>query len=1594
MKGLAFLFLMIAGLAVPHPAKAQLTETTITVTGTVASGTDTTGVFGAPGSLTGDTFTLTFTVDPTQGTLQTSPCGSTNYFSKMYMQSTSFTAPASAVLQVGSGGGQFAFGTGAETGDMTLSNVERQINLCSSQPWAVNSVELSYTGAYSGSATVGNANAADIFPPSGGTWPTNADWSSTVSPAITADSTKTFPFSIAINLGGAAYKGATGTLAPSTFQVVQAPIDTNALTNGSGCPGENPSDTIPQDTYDIGQSAATDFRAWVGDPINPASGNVFEYVTDYATAGPNVLAFRRYYNGLANKVYIAAPLLAWINTLAQELGSNWRSNYDGFLQITTNVVSAERPDGLVIPFRLNGTTWTPPAGIDATLTQAGSTWTLTLPDDSVETYSTASTAYGELQSIKRRNGYTLTMGYTGTQLTSVTDSYSRQITLSYTSGLLHSITTPDSTTVSYGYTAVTGGNVLTSVSYPTTPATSLTYQYTSAVSPSLLTGIQDGAGNQLATWTYDSQMRGTSSKRGGTLGADSTTVAYNADGSITVMNALGVADTYAYTKTNGTPRLKEISRASTTTTAAATETFAYDANGYLASRTDWNGNTTIYVNNSHGQPTSVTEAAGTTIARTTTTAYDPTFIHLPDTITMPGLTVTFTYDTSGNPLTKTETDTTTGSTPYSTNGQTRVTQWTWSATGEMLTVQLPRTDVVAKTTNTYATDGALTSITDALSNATSITSHTSGGRPLTIVDPNSVTTTIAYDSDKQRVATSTLTTLAGNLTTTNTYDSAGMLHSVQRPDGSTLTYGYDAADRLTSVTDLPGNSIAYTLDALGDKTQTQWKDTTSTVQRSTTGTFDALGRMLTHVGGMSQTTTYTYDKNGNTLTVKDPDLHTTTLTYDHLNRLSTSADPSPGGTTTYTYDAHDRVTNVQDPLGHNTAYTFDGFGDKIQVVSPDSGTTVLYYNPDRDLTKQVLAGSLEADMTYDADDRLTGTSYPADSTLNTALTYDQTTGHGDGIGRLTSATDKIGSVGFTYDERGNITAESRVATGITTLNTSYAFDAGNNVSSITYPSGTVVAYGRDSMGRVTSVTAQPPGAGSPSNVVTSVAYEPFGPVTGLTYGNGITGTYSYDADYRTTSRVDAGSSTVMNLAYTYDAADNVKTITDSVNAANGQTLGYDALERLTSAASGTGGYGSWSWTWDKAHNVSTQVIAGTTTTFNRVTASNRFNTIVTGSTTLTAAYTSAGSLNTLKNGSTTIETLTWNAANELATSSASGGSASYAYDLFGRRLEKLPSGGNTILMQYVGLDPSLLLSENDLHSNQADYIYLGERPIGEVNPSASNLYYSHTDTLGTPQDLTNGSATVVWSATYKAFGNTQTTSGSIVQHLRLPGQYFDSETGYHANGFRVYDPTSTRYVSSDPIGLAGGINTYQYTRARPFNNTDPLGLNWNPIEINEPGACPEVACTPSHGGGGGGGDITDEVGPINYGSPDTEAASAPPCGQCPTNTVTRYVGAGEANTAAKTGYIPNTDQEGNPKQVFVTPEAPLTNGSEAETAYQIGTQNPLNPSSSPTYVITGDTTGVTFNYSGYIGDTDHIQMRTTDRIPVITIQPLGPAKNK
>jgi len=107
----------------------------------------------------------------------------------------------------------------------------------------------------------------------------------------------------------------------------------------------------------------------------------------------------------------------------------------------------------------------------------------------------------------------------------------------------------------------------------------------------------------------------------------------------------------------------------------------------------------------------------------------------------------------------------------------------------------------------------------------------------------------------------------------------------------------------------------------------------------------------------------------------------------------------------------------------------------------------------------------------------------------------------------------------------------------------------------------------------------------------------------------------------------------------------------------------------------------------------------------------------------------------------------------------------------------------------------------------------------------SEYYFYQNDHLGTPQKMTAVNGAVVWSAKYSSFAEADVdASSTITNNLRFPGQYYDQETGLHYNWHRYYEPNTGRYLTPDPIGLAGGINLFAYVQGNPLRYVDPYGL--------------------------------------------------------------------------------------------------------------------------------------------------------------------------
>ncbi|WP_319636747.1 RHS repeat-associated core domain-containing protein [Paraburkholderia caribensis] len=203
--------------------------------------------------------------------------------------------------------------------------------------------------------------------------------------------------------------------------------------------------------------------------------------------------------------------------------------------------------------------------------------------------------------------------------------------------------------------------------------------------------------------------------------------------------------------------------------------------------------------------------------------------------------------------------------------------------------------------------------------------------------------------------------------------------------------------------------------------------------------------------------------------------------------------------------------------------------------------------------------------------------------------------------------------------------------------------------------------------------------------------------------------------------------------------------------------------------------------------------------------------------------------------------LQWDAEGHLLSSATDLERASYRYDALGRRIGKqvervdlqgLRSGPPMRETRFVW-EGLRLAQERESTGVVRTYVYDPARayaPLARVDRTISDardtVWHYHTDPTGTARQVTDSQGRIVWSGSYAAWGKVRANlaeAAGFVQPLRMPGQFHDEESGLHYNTFRYYDPHAGRFVSPDPIGLAGGLNLYRYA-PNPIGWIDPLGL--------------------------------------------------------------------------------------------------------------------------------------------------------------------------
>ncbi|HXF39109.1 MAG TPA: RHS repeat-associated core domain-containing protein [Blastocatellia bacterium] len=739
--------------------------------------------------------------------------------------------------------------------------------------------------------------------------------------------------------------------------------------------------------------------------------------------------------------------------------------------------------------------------------------------------------------------------------------------------------------------------------------------------------------------------------------------------------------------------------------------------------------------------------------------------------------------------------------------------------------------------------------------------------------------------------------------TTYSYDSWGNPTAFTSPTGATGSTTYNVwGEQATS-------SVSYN-DGGTNKTRTQtniydaWGQTTSSVDANgaqTNFTYNNMGRMITRTNPFPQggtpgpVTTYTYDLLGRNTVVTLPGGNTVQTSYtnsaivtvtdqvnrkikretDGLGRLIkvTDQDVSTGALTqetTYTYDLADRLIGVNQ--GNQTrAFKHDSEGRLLferipeQTATINDGTGTLwtskytYTDWGAVATKQDARGVITT-YGYDILHRLISVTYNTVSGVTTApavsYNYDNTVGSAT-KGLLLSLSVGSGysetySYNVGYGNGGNggnkltLASVNRVMDGRSYV-TSYQYNAANQLTQMTYPSGRLLSLGHDNNGRVTSV----------GSFLSSVTYDAIGQLTGTTLGNAVTESYGYDTNrMQLTSQVatQSGGSTggLMNLTYSYQAsAGQMGAGTTTGNAGQlmsvSGTIGgltesaaytYDDLGRLVTSNQTSNGstaqrrfaydrWGNRTGMWDatsvgnQIQSIALQQSGGTPT--------NRIASVTAGST-LNYTYDAAG--NVTNDG---VHNYGYDSENRVV--SVDGGStASYAFDNRNRRYKKTVG---TTATHYVW-EGSQVLAEHNGSTGAVliDYVYSGSRMLAKVASGSTQYFLS--DRLSVRLVL-DGSGNVLGRQSHLPFGEDFGESGTQERHHFTSYERDDeSATDYAVN--REYSESVGRFMRVDPLPsqsklsktrgcgerkrYAGSLswNSYGYGHNDSINTTDRMGL--------------------------------------------------------------------------------------------------------------------------------------------------------------------------
>jgi RHS repeat-associated protein len=613
-----------------------------------------------------------------------------------------------------------------------------------------------------------------------------------------------------------------------------------------------------------------------------------------------------------------------------------------------------------------------------------------------------------------------------------------------------------------------------------------------------------------------------------------------------------------------------------------------------------------------------------------------------------------------------------------------------------------------------------------------------------------------------------------------------------------IAQGYDYANRMTFSSYPVASATSYTSPTSG-----------------THSIYDALGRVTSQSqdSELGTLTTSTGYLSGFQKQVTNPRNYTTTTSYQAFalpdESAPTQIQAPESATTAIGRDTYGKPTSiVRSGAGYSAtrSFVYDANQRMCKTIEPESGAMLMDYDAANNIAWSTRGSSLtgltcdrtsvaatdKTTYAYDFRNRLTGATYP---TGTSALSQTWTP---DGLLLTTSTNGAVWTYG--YNKRRLLQSESLVYGG-QTFALSRGYDANGHQSSLTYPDNLVAGYLPNAMGQATL-------AGSYASGVT---YYPNGAMSGFHYGNSVAHTLTQNARGLPQRSQDGA---VTDLTYSYDKNANVAQIADNLGNTTTRTLGYDGLDRLSSA-SAPSMWGNASYTYDTLDNLRTSTLGSRSCTY-AINSNNRITGLSGAGCAMTYGYDARG--NVTQRGA---QTFTFDRADRLASVT---GLESSVYDGHNRRVAILRNAG-TKLYQVYSEDGQLVYGWDTTTNKKTDYIYLNGSLIARsesVNGSAATPTYIHTDGLHSPVAETNTIGNVTQQIRYEPYGGAW--GSSATQGPGYTGQVTDTSTGLSYMQQRYYDFLAGRFLSNDPAGVdAASFNRYWYADNNPYKYIDRDG---------------------------------------------------------------------------------------------------------------------------------------------------------------------------